>query len=67
MLENKIQSTSKADLLKKEKFFQEFPEEREHYKDWPFWDDNGYPMPDPAEVNAIIAKGIVVDNLGSKE
>ena len=55
-MSNKIVSLSKEEsLVKREKFFQDFPEEREHYKDWPFWDKDGYPMPDPAELATYVS------------
>jgi len=66
MPENKIQSTSDA-LLKREKFYSRFPEMREHYKDWPYWDEDGYPMPNPAELATFISVPEIDADLNSDD
>ena len=50
-----IESNSNA-LSMKEQIIKKYP----HYKDWPHWDTDGFPVPPPEEVNAIIAKGLEV-------
>jgi hypothetical protein len=53
---DKIESLSDAALSNKEHFIKKYPD----YKDWPYWDSNGYPQPPQEEIDAIIAKGLEV-------